>query len=221
MFKLAPLAFAAGALLAPAQEGPRPPRPPAAGFSALDLDRDGTVSAQEIAAAAASLRKLDKNNDGQITEDELRPTRPPRPEGERPEGPANGQRPAEVVDVLMAFDKNHDGKLSKDELPERMQPMFARADANNDGFLTPDELKVYAAATAARNAPPPEPPRPGIIRLDPIFAAIDTNHDGVLSSEEIDNAPKSLQALDKNNDGQITADEARPNFPQREGRPRQ
>jgi Ca2+-binding EF-hand superfamily protein len=51
----------------------------------------------------------------------------------------------------MANDKNKDGKLSKAELPERMQGIFARADANKDGFLTKAELTKF---TSAMGGPP-------------------------------------------------------------------
>ena len=37
----------------------------------FDTDRDGTLSAAEIDAAAATLRRRDANNDGKITGDEL------------------------------------------------------------------------------------------------------------------------------------------------------
>jgi Ca2+-binding EF-hand superfamily protein len=50
------------------------------------------------------------------------------------------------------------------------------------------------------------------------FTTIDLNGDGVLDSREIDAAPTSLAKLDKNSDGQITTDEARP--PMMEGRGR-
>jgi hypothetical protein len=40
-------------------------------FSALDRDGDGVLSADEIAAAPASLRKLDANGDGTLTLDEV------------------------------------------------------------------------------------------------------------------------------------------------------
>jgi Ca2+-binding EF-hand superfamily protein len=53
---------------------------PGGGFSpfdlaaaALDANHDGEISAAEIDNAATSLRTLDKNGDGRITEDEVRP----------------------------------------------------------------------------------------------------------------------------------------------------
>jgi Ca2+-binding EF-hand superfamily protein len=57
------------------------------------------------------------------------------------------------VNSLLAFDANKDGKLAKSEVPERMQGIFVRGDANHDGFLTKDELTKLAATqnTAAEN----------------------------------------------------------------------
>ncbi len=73
--------------------GHRPPPPPL--MVALDTDRDGVISAKEIANAATALKTLDKNEDGKLTHDELRPERPGRPpegRGGRPGGD-RGQRP--------------------------------------------------------------------------------------------------------------------------------
>ncbi|MEM7164080.1 MAG: hypothetical protein AAF581_01375 [Planctomycetota bacterium] len=52
---------------------------------ALDTDKDGKLSKAEIAAASASLLTLDKNGDGELTNDELRGPRRGRG-GERGEG---------------------------------------------------------------------------------------------------------------------------------------
>ena len=45
-------------------------------IEALDLNKDGTIDADEIAKASESLKKLDKNKDGKLTPDEFRPQRP-------------------------------------------------------------------------------------------------------------------------------------------------
>jgi hypothetical protein len=42
---------------------------------ALDSDGDGSISSSELANASTSLAKLDKNGDGNLTRDELRPKR--------------------------------------------------------------------------------------------------------------------------------------------------
>ncbi len=68
----------------PGQPFGRPGFPPPPLLLALDTDRNGRISADEIKNATASLRSLDRNGDGDLTREELRP-RPPRPD--RPSRP--------------------------------------------------------------------------------------------------------------------------------------
>lgn len=104
-------------------------------LSTFDANNDGVIDAKEIEGAVAALKKLDKNGDGRLTMEELRPQMPGR------EGPGGPQTdPQEMVNRLLQFDKDGDGRLSKAELPERMQALMERADANQDGFLTKEEL---------------------------------------------------------------------------------
>jgi hypothetical protein len=71
----------------PGRGGPRPVPPV---IAVLDANHDGIIDATEIANASNALLKLDKNGDGQLTPDELRP---PRPQGGgRPDGP-QGEQP--------------------------------------------------------------------------------------------------------------------------------
>jgi hypothetical protein len=56
------------------QARPKRPAPPI--VLALDADGDGVVSAAELAAAPARLKKLDANGDGRLTPEEYRPPRP-------------------------------------------------------------------------------------------------------------------------------------------------
>jgi hypothetical protein len=58
-------------------------------MQALDVNKDGIIDEQEIANAPAALKTLDKNADGKLTPDELRPPFPP---GGGPGGPG-GHRP--------------------------------------------------------------------------------------------------------------------------------
>jgi hypothetical protein len=44
-------------------------------IAALDLNKDGTIDAEEIAKASEALKKLDKNGDGKLTPDEYLPPR--------------------------------------------------------------------------------------------------------------------------------------------------
>ncbi|MCE9608121.1 MAG: hypothetical protein K8U03_24815 [Planctomycetia bacterium] len=73
-----------------------PPRGPGGRsqlMEALDADKDGKLSAEEIKNASAALAQLDKNQDGILTEDEIRPGQG-RGAGRPPEAgapPAQGQ----------------------------------------------------------------------------------------------------------------------------------
>ena len=70
----------------------RRPMPPL--VAALDGNHDGVIDEEEIKNSAEALRKLDKNGDGKLTLDELRPERngPPtdeaRPQRRSPRPPA-------------------------------------------------------------------------------------------------------------------------------------
>jgi Ca2+-binding EF-hand superfamily protein len=225
-----------------AQDGRGPGRgrflAPNVGFMTLDSNGDGVVDAAEIAAAPASLAKLDKDGDGQITSDEVRMAMPqgqgrggpggpgrggPGRGGEKSEAETQAAMVEETVKNLMAFDANGDGKLSRSELPERFQGLFDRGDANKDGFLTPDEIRKMAAAQAAppdgrggergeRGGRGGEGPRRemNFIRMDPVLAAVDTDGDGIISAEEIKNSANALRKLDKDGDGKLTREEVTP-----------
>ena len=64
-------------------------------MQALDVNHDGIIDSNEIANASAELKTLDKNGDGQLTPDELRPPGPPQKGGpeagnDKPVGPPPG-----------------------------------------------------------------------------------------------------------------------------------
>jgi len=105
------LSFGAWSTFLNAQETPPTPGGPAGGqhppggqggprmssplIGALDLNKDGTIDAEELNRATDSLKKLDKNGDGTLTEDEYRPLRPPsgRPQGGASGAPGDGGPP--------------------------------------------------------------------------------------------------------------------------------
>lgn len=177
-------------------------------LQALDLNHDGKLSAEEIKAAPSSLLALDKNGDGQLTVDELT---------ERPQNA--GTAPGELVKQLMGYDKAGKGYLVPEDLPARMQGIFARADSNHDGKLTPEEISALSSRQGMPSGAPAQSGRAaGMFRMDPLLNALDTNHDGVIDAEEIRVASASLLTLDKNGDGEITADEMRMRQPTPEER---
>ena len=79
---------------------------------ALDTDRNGEISEDEINNAAKALRTLDKNEDGKLTPDELRPNFGPG--GPGPQGGPRGER-------------RPDGGLTAEELRPQFSPRVDRA----------------------------------------------------------------------------------------------
>lgn len=99
-----------------------PPPPPL--FETLDADGDGEISRAELKNASQALSKLDRNQDNQLTFDEIpRGTRPdfggPPPGGGPgfggPGGPGGPNR--ETMKLLDKFDLNKDGYLDDAERP--------------------------------------------------------------------------------------------------------
>ena len=121
---------------------------------ALDTDKNRELSAAEIANAPASLRALDKNNDGSVSFADLRPERP----ADAPERPARKQRPDDttatergpgrgrpVDPVMLALDADGDRALSAAEINNASNSLKA-LDGNSDGKLTSDELRPLPPA---------------------------------------------------------------------------
>jgi hypothetical protein len=153
------------------EDGPPPPPfgpPPNPMFMAIDTDDDGELSPKEIANAAKSLLKLDRNKDGILTEDEVRPPPPP---GGRRGGPGNppprggagaqGADARAMVESVMKFDKDGDGKISAKELPARMARLLEEGDANKDGSLDQSEVETLSRRPPPRRQGPPAGGPPG------------------------------------------------------------
>jgi len=135
--------------------------PPNPILKALDTNDDHELSAKEIENATKSLDKLDKNEDGKLSRDELHPFGPGGPggfgppPGDGPDGRGRGREgrgagddrgadPSAFLDQIRSFDENKDGKVTKDELPERMYGLLDRHDSNEDGALDRKELEQIA-----------------------------------------------------------------------------
>ena len=121
-------------------------------MAALDANRDGVISESEIAGAAAALKKLDRNRDGKLTAEELRPDmsqrggqgmRPGGPEGRGPEGrgPEGSPRPEFAGRMFEARDQNKDGVLRGDEIPQQLAERLERIDQNGDAAISREEMK--------------------------------------------------------------------------------
>ena len=218
----------------------------------LDTNKDGAIDNKELAALKD---RLAQGGQGQRPQGQQgqRPQgqqgqRPQGQQGQRPQG-QQGQRPqfnpADIIKRIKESDKNKDGKITKDELPEQMQRMFPRIDTNQDGAIDREELAVMEQRMAQRGQPGQRPEgqpgqrpqgqpgqrpegqpgqRPqgqqgqgrGLPPL-PVLQALDTNQDGEISGDEIANAVKALKSLDKDGNGKLTMEELMPARGPREG----
>jgi len=227
------------------------------GFFASELDSQ----AQQQNIRELFLKEFDKNKDGKLDESE-RPSReqmqeffqrqqgntPARPGEGRPgtgsgrpgEGrpgagggrPGEGGRPGQGrpdagvgrpggfdreamrAAMLKEFDKNGNGQLDENERPsrEQAQEFFRRQQGN-----TPARPGAGGNQPGQGRPDGGEGGRGGFRPPNPIMEAIDKNKDGTITADELKNASKALAALDKNKDGKIDQEEMRPQFDRGQG----
>ena len=188
--------------------GPGGGRPVPPIIAALDLNKDGTIDAEEIAKAPESLLKLDKNGDGKLTEDEYRPKPPEGPGGPGEKGGPGGGGPGGP-----AGKKGGGGKGGPDG--DQAGPKGGPGGGKGGPQGGPGDGKGGPQGAPGDGKGGPGGPRP----VPPIIAALDLNKDGVIDADEISKAAESLKTLDKNNDGKLTSDELHPPRPEGQGGP--
>ena len=188
-------------------------------FKLADTNNDGQISQKEATDAGNLLVggfffRADANGDGVVSQEEMKQARESlarqqpllriilQRAKDPKKGAADGSDPAKGVASLL--DGNGDKKLQATELRQAVQSsvqgLYAAADTNRDGQLSPAELNaaVIGMANAAAQA---------------AFAAADADHNGALSQAEFDKAIQGpvntlFRVVDANGDGQITPQEA-------------
>lgn len=104
----------------------------------LDTDGDGRVSRSEYSAhKQEKIQRMDANNDGVLTPSESTPAKT-----EKKHWWSRSDRPATKAGDLNLADTNGDGQVTAAEATAYADKAFTRIDANNDGYLTEDELKA-------------------------------------------------------------------------------
>ena len=169
-------------------------------LKAIDSNRDGYLSRDEIAAAPGSLMQLSVG--GRLTANECGIRMGPLPVIANPQT---------YVTAIMKYDANHDGKVDEYELPNGMKGLIKEADTNGDFFLSRDEIQAFAISPQQSKSLRTLRQKQSIhMRFHPALVALDSNHDGVIDAEEIRNAAASLLKLDKNHDGRLSPEEVLP-----------
>lgn len=119
-------------------------------LAALDADHNGEISAAELQNAPAALKSLDRNGDGRLTDDEVRPDPLStfvaqvfaqldlNDDGRISQEELQSPRMAQFRAIIAASDRNHDGSITPEELSAEI---LQRADSNHDGVISPGELE--------------------------------------------------------------------------------
>ena len=166
--------------------GQRPPLPPV--IAALDANHDGTIDETELSQATEHLKALDKNGDGKLSGDEIRPQMGSRPGGQRPEGGQNSPG------------GNRDGGQQR----RGPRPDGGQNGADGDQHRGPRP----GGGQGGQNSGGPQGDHKPM--LPPLIKALDANGDGVIDETELSQAADHLKALDKNGDGKLSRDEVGP-----------
>jgi Ca2+-binding EF-hand superfamily protein len=190
-------------------------------FKLADENNDGQISQQEAIDAGngmvgAFFFRADTNGDGTLSREELTQARNKllaqkpllRILSQRAQAAQNENQRAQTQNarrnVLSLLDANNDSQIQATEVRNlvttSVQSLYAAADTNRDGQMSPAEVNA-AIAGAARAA------------AQASFQKADTDGNGQLSQAEFDKAivepaNTAFKMLDSNNDGQISQQEA-------------
>jgi len=188
-------------------------------FKVADTNNDGQISQKEAIDAGNLLVggfffRADANGDGTVTKEEAQQAREAlmsqkpvlRYVIERAKtakaGQAGGTNPLQSLGTL--FDTNADHNLQASELRNGVQTavqgIYAVADTNRDGQMSPAEINAAIAGFSKSLA-------------QTAFQSADKNNDGQISQQEFEQAivepsRMAFKVLDGNNDGQISQQEA-------------
>ncbi|MDP9134915.1 MAG: EF-hand domain-containing protein [Actinomycetota bacterium] len=126
------LLAAAPAVAAPVAQ----PRVPAL-LAALDADRDGKLTLQELhTAREQQVDRFDRNGDGRLSAEEYQAWWLETAQ-------------ARLARQFRADDRDKDGEITLQELVERSNELLRRRDIDRDGSLTADELRPRRRAPQA------------------------------------------------------------------------
>lgn len=160
--------FAAGAgiaVAAPDHNGPARHAPQTraelvsrldARFAALDINKDGKITAEERAAQKAArtqalFDRLDTDKNGQISRAEFDAAHAKR--GGEMRGEHRGKRMMRHHGGFEAMaDANKDGVVTRDEFQSRALARFDSIDTNKDGTISDEERAAARAAWKAKRA---------------------------------------------------------------------
>jgi len=116
-------------------------------FKKMDTNHDGKISAAEHTAAAQEMfNRMDSDHDGKITAAETEAghdrleIREAKEKGTMHDESMDKHRMS-GADMVKAMDTDGDGTVSASEHAAAAEKIFAKVDANHDGYMTAAEMK--------------------------------------------------------------------------------
>ena len=104
-------------------------------LSTIDADHSKEISSEELAAAPTALLKLDKNQDGKLSEEEVSPQ---RNDGGSPRPRKGGPGIMRMMKANSALDADQSGMIEEAEIKNAVAAL-QKLDVNRDGKLTDEE----------------------------------------------------------------------------------
>ena len=158
----------AGTLLGAAAQGPQGQQgpPPDPVVASIDKNHDREISSREIKNSAKSLLKLDKDKDGTLSEEELKPEQPKRERRRKNKRGEGGNPPPKrpPSSILNTLDTDSSGDLSKEEIAAAPESL-AKLDQDDDGELSSEEAGLGkpggGGGGPGGGGPPGDGPPPG------------------------------------------------------------
>lgn len=108
-------------------------------LSTLDTDHNKEISEAELAAAPTVLLKLDKNQDGKLSEEEVSPQMGERGAQGDSQRRRRGPGIMRMLKALSALDADGNGVIDEAEIKNAVAAL-RKLDTNHDGKLTEDEV---------------------------------------------------------------------------------
>jgi Ca2+-binding EF-hand superfamily protein len=162
-------------------------------FQSMDANRDGVVTRSEWRGTDAMFRNNDWNGDGMLSGDEVRTG------GRRQNWTQDWNRDGRVDNLdsqisqrFRGYDMNADNRVGRSEWPGDGR-LFARLDANRDGYLSIQEYTQGGGFALDSQGGPSYR-----------FANIDMNNDGWVTRNEWNMGVSDFNRLDLNRDNRIS-----------------